>query len=103
MSNSLLSISKALAGKPIDESSLFDPDQFLFDKKSALDHFFNKVHEELAREKTFAMHFYLSYSKQLAKEGTCDEQSLDILRKCLKKITMEDIEVFLYFEPDIAL
>ena len=26
----------------------FDADQFLFDKKSAIEHFFCKVHEELA-------------------------------------------------------
>jgi hypothetical protein len=84
------------------EGSFFDADQFLFDKRTALDNFFGKVYEELSREPAFAIYFYICFTKQLAREGTCTEQSLDILRRCLKKISQDDIDVLLYFEPDVA-
>lgn len=84
------------------DDSCFDADQFLFDKKSALEHFYAKVYEELLREQTFALYFYICFTKQLAREGSCSEHSLDILRRCLKKITQDDIEMLLYYEPDVA-
>ena len=81
----------------------FDADQFLFDKKSAIEHFFSKVHEQLASTPSFALHFFLSLSKLLAKEGDASEQSLDILRKALQNISHSDIEVFIFYETEMAL
>ena len=83
------------------DDSCFDADQFLFDKKSALEHFFGKVYEELLREQTFALYFYIGFTKQLAREGNCSEHSLDILRRCLKKINQDDIEMLIFYEPDV--
>jgi hypothetical protein len=50
-----------------DDEDEFDPDQFLFDKKSALEHFFEQLRNELSSHPVFALHFFLAYSKQLSK------------------------------------
>ena len=60
----LSSAKKKTKLQDIDQSEYeFDADQFLFDKKSALEHFFAKVHDELANQPAFALHFFLSFSK----------------------------------------
>ena len=83
---------------------MFDLDQFLFDKRSKLEHFFGKVHEELSSQSIFALHFFLKFSKQLAKHSAgADEHSLDLLRRAFKHITKDEIEVFLFYETDLAV
>ena len=87
-----------------DDDEIFDLDQFLFDKRSKLEHFFNKVHEEMSSQSVFALHFFLKFSKHLAQHGnSADEQSLELLRRAFKHITKDDIEVFLFYETDIAV
>ena len=84
--------------------STLDLDQFLFDKKSKLEHFFSKVHAELASQPIFALHFFLKFSKHIARKGDgADEQQIDLLRRALKIVSKEDIEVFLYHETDLAV
>ena len=94
--------------QPVDSESsqahVLDLDQFLFDKRSKLEHFFDKVHEELSQDSVFALHFFLKFSKQLAKKGDgADEQSLDLLRKALKHVSKADLEVFLFYETELAV
>ena len=87
-----------------DRDSHLDLDQFLYDKRSKLEHFFSKVHDELSTQGIFALHFFLKFSKHLARKGDgADEQSLDLLRKAFKNISKDDIEVFLFYETEIAL
>jgi len=47
----------------------FDVDQFLFDKKNSLEHFFQKVYLELSKP-PYSMQFYISFTKDLIKNGT---------------------------------
>ena len=68
-----------------------------------MEHFFTKVHDELASQPAFALHFFLSFSKQLAKQGDASEQSLDTLRRALKSISQDDVEVFLFYETERSL
>jgi hypothetical protein len=51
------------------------------------------------------MHFYIVYSKELiSKEGgKVKESSLELLRKCLRNIRDEDIEIFLHYNPEVAV
>ena len=50
------------------------------------------------------MHFFLKFSKHLARHGAgADEHSLDLLRRAFKHITKDDIEVFLFYETDLAV
>ena len=81
---------------------MLDLDQFLFDKRSKLEHFFGKVHEELSSQSIFSLHFFLKFSKHLARREA-DEHSLDLLRRAFKQITKDDIEVFLFYETDLAV
>jgi len=81
-----------------------DLDQFLYDKKSNLDHFFRKVHDELSSQSIFSLHFFLKYSKHLAKKGAgADEQSLELLRNALNHVSADDIEEFLFYETEVAV
>ena len=62
------------------------------------------MHEELSSDKVFALHFFLKFSKELAKKGDgADEQSLDLLRKALKHVSKDDLEVFLFYESELAV
>jgi len=56
------------------------------EKRNALDFFFAKVYDELSKQPLFALHFYLSFSKHLAKSGEITESQLQVLRKTLKNI-----------------
>lgn len=81
-----------------------DLDQFLFDKRSKLDHFFGKVHDELASQGIFALNFFLKFSKKLAKKGNgADEHSVELLRKAMSYVSDNDVEEFLFFETEIAV
>lgn len=93
---------QAVADHSLD-ASYFDADQFLSEKVSELSHFFNKTYDELAREPTFAPYFYLTFTRQLARDGVCTDQNLDILRRCLKNVSDDDIEMLLFYETDTAM
>jgi len=75
-------------------------------KKMSIDHFFMKVYEELSRQ-PYSLHFYLSFSKELIRSAedlhSQMEECLDIMRKTLKVIRDSDIELFLHFNPDVAV
>ena len=60
------------------------------------------------------MHFYISFSRELIRmnqndnagnHGSADTEStyLEILRKALKNIGDEDIEIFVHFNPEVAI
>jgi len=72
----------------------------------SIDHFFMKVYEELSRQ-PYSLHFYLSFSKELIRSAedlhSQMEECLDIMRKTLKVIRDSDIELFLHFNPDVAV
>ena len=76
----------------------------MFDKRSKLDHFFGKVHDELASQSIFALNFFLKFSKNLAKKGDgADEHSVELLRKAMSHVSDSDVEEFLFFETEIAI
>ena len=86
------------------EGSELDLDQFFYDKRSKLQHFFDKVLEELSGHEIFALHFFLKYSKKLAKKGDgANEQSLDLMRRAMKNVSTDDIQEFLFYETDVAV
>lgn len=62
----------------------FDPEEYLFEKKNSLDHFFMKVFEELSIQ-PYSLHFYLSFSKELIKHAekydSVMDECLELLRK----------------------
>jgi len=52
------------------------------------------------------MHFYLSFSKELIRGGTIYEGNgveMEILKRTLKNVRNEDIEIFLHFNPEVAV
>ena len=86
-----------------DDDEIFDLDQFLFDKRSKLEHFFGKVYEELSSQPIFALHFFRKFSYHLANKGDgTDDHSFKILKKAFSVISQEDIEVFLFYETKNA-
>jgi hypothetical protein len=55
------------------------------------------------------LYFYLSFSKELiknqeeSKEEGSHGVSIEILRKALKNVRDEDIEIFLHYSPEVAI
>jgi len=106
----LLSIKEELLSElssTFDET--FDPsdvEDFLYERRSNLAHFFSRLHLCLS-ESPFAMHFYLTFSKELIRndqggKSSYDEE-LEVLRRTLKNIRDEDIEVFLHQSTEVAV
>jgi hypothetical protein len=88
----------------------FDPsdvEDFLYERRSNLAHFFSRLHLCLS-ESPFAMHFYLTFSKELIRNDhqsgkTSYDEELEVLRRTLKNIRDEDIEVFLHQSTEVAV
>lgn len=90
----------------------FDPEdeeteELLMNKKAAIGHFFMKVYEQLSRQ-PYSLHFYLSFSKELIRSAEEDlhqqmEECLDLMKKTLKGIRDSDLELFLHFNPEVAV
>jgi hypothetical protein len=106
----LLSIKEELLSElcsTFDET--FDPsdvEDFLYERRSNLAHFFSRLHLCLS-ESPFAMHFYLTFSKELIRNDqggkSSYEEELEVLRRTLKNIRDEDIEVFLHHSSEVAV
>lgn len=83
-----------------------DPEQFLYDKRISIDNFYIKVYEELSQQ-PYSLHFYLSFSKELIRHAEqlteTMEDCLEIMRRTQKAIKDTDIEMFMYYNPDVAL
>jgi hypothetical protein len=85
-----------------------DLEDFLFNRTAAHTHFFEKVYDQLCLQ-PYSMHFYLVYSKELiSKEGGVGKVKesgggLEVLRRCLRNIRDEDIEIFLHYNPEVAV
>jgi len=81
-------------------------EELLVSKRQGIEFFFMKTYEELSRQ-PFSIHFYLSFSKELIKAAEDHyaqmEDCIDILGKTLKNIRDGDIELFLHFNPEVAL
>lgn len=76
----------------------------MYDKRSKLQHFFDKVHEELSGDGIFALNFFLKFSKNLAKKGDgATEQSVDLMRRAMRNVSSDDISEFLFYETDVAV
>ncbi len=87
----------------------FDPsdvEDFLYERRSNLTHFFSRLNLCLS-ETPFAMHFYLTFSKELIRNDqggkSSYEEELEVLRRTLKNIRDEDIEVFLHHSTEVAV
>lgn len=79
-------------------------EEFIFEKKNSIEHFFMKVYEELSQQ-PYSLHFYRVFSKEIIRSAEQEQQDqcIDIMRKTQKIIKDSDIEVFLYQNVDIAL
>ena len=65
------------------------------------------MYESLS-EQPYSMHFFLTFSKEIirnAGNSSNEEETrnLEILRRTLKNIKDEDIEVYLHYQPEVAL
>jgi hypothetical protein len=52
------------------------------------------------------MHFYLSFSKEMIRGGALYEGNgveMEILKRTLKNVRDEDIEIFLHYNPEVAV
>mgnify|MGYP003526525808 CR=1 FL=1 len=78
----------------------------MFGKKSALDHYFMQMYEELSIG-PYSLYFYLQFSKEIIKHAESFhpimDECLEIMRNTLKNISDSDIEMFLYYNPDISI
>jgi hypothetical protein len=82
-----------------------DPEEYIYNKRNSIDHLFMQVYEELSQP-PYSLHFYLSFSKELIRhaEKVQDiDQCLEILRQTQKCISPLDIELFLFYNPDVAI
>ena len=93
-------------------------EEFLYERSAALNHFFERVHEALTAQ-PYSIYFYLTFSKELIRgphsgvggnsnqasnsNANDSESSLELLRRTLKNIRDEDIEIFLHYSPEIAV
>jgi hypothetical protein len=57
-----------------DEDLSFDAEQFLFDKKVAIDHFFSQLYKELNEQPAWALQFFISFSQMLNKVGAPNDK-----------------------------
>ena len=80
----------------------FDSDEFIFQRKKALNHFFGKVFQELVKQ-PYSLHFFLSLPRFAIKDDTHTEHLFEIMAQCLKAITDEDIDMLLYYDTETAL
>lgn len=72
------------------------------EKRAALSHFYERVYEALTAQ-PYSLYFYLAFSKELIRTPQDPEASLALLRKTLKNIKDEEIEVFLHYSPEVAV
>ena len=73
------------------------------ERRAALSHFYERVYESLSAQ-PYSLYFYLGFSKELIRAPPQDqESSLALLRKALKNIKDEEIEVFLHYSPEVAV
>ena len=93
-----------LLGDGLEEG--IDPEEYLFEKKNSLDHFFMKVYEELSAQ-PYALYFYLLFHKELIMHqesfSQIMEDCLELMRRTLKNIRDQDIEMYLFFNMEIAI
>jgi len=88
----------------INESdSSFDPQEFLFEKKRSLEHFFISVYEQLSHS-PYSMQFYLSLPKYMVRQDSGNQDFLfELLRRTLRNISDDQIDMFLYYDTESAL
>jgi|LauGreDrversion4_2_1035121.scaffolds.fasta_scaffold132824_5 hypothetical protein len=72
------------------------------ERRAALSHFFERVYEALTTQ-PYSIYFYLAFSKELIRAPQDPEASVALLRKALKNIKDEEIEVFLHYSPEVAV
>ncbi len=80
-------------------------EEFIFERKAVIGALFEKVYTALS-EKPYSIHFYLSFSKELIRGGALYEGNgveMEILKKTLKNVRDEDIEIFLHYNPEVAV
>lgn len=82
--------------------SSFDPQEFLFAKKQSLDNFFITVYEQFSLA-PYSLQFYLSLPKFMVRQDNNQDFHFQLLRKTLKNITDDEIDLFLYYDTDSAL
>jgi hypothetical protein len=96
-------------------------EEFLFERRAAISHFFSRVYESLSQQ-PYSLYFYLAFSKELirgpsvpqgrgnqssrgAYQGSGDSEAtnLELLRRTLKQVRDDDIEVFLHYSSEVAI
>jgi hypothetical protein len=85
-----------------DSQSSFDPQEFIFQKKQSLDHFFTTVYEQLSQA-PYSLQFYLSLPKFMVRQDNSQDFYFELLRKTLKNISDDEIDLFLYYGTEAAI
>ena len=81
----------------------FDAQEFISQKKQALDHLFKLVYEALSLP-PYSLQFYLSLPKLMIRQDfPTSDYHFDLLRRTLKQVSEDDIETFLYYDTMAAL
>ena len=84
------------------DSDSFDPQEFLFEKKQSLDHFFFNVYDQFSKP-PYSLQFYLSLPKFMVRQDSLEDFYFELMRKTLKNISEDEIEVFLFYDTEAAL
>ena len=80
-------------------------EEFLYERKAMLGNMFERVYQALAQQ-PYSMQFYMAYSKELIRSGEGIQPEggdIEILKRTLKNIRDEDIEIFLHYNPEVAV
>jgi hypothetical protein len=90
--------------KPADAgaSALSDPEDLFFDERRAqIESMFLDLYAHMSQP-LYALYFYQTFCKEIAKRPTKDPKWAKVLDNCLNEISSNDIELFLYYSLDTA-
>jgi len=74
----------------------------LFQKRQSLDHFFITVYEKFSQP-PYSLQFYLSLPKFMVRQDSVQDFYFELMRKTLKNITDDEIDLLLYYDTENAL
>ena len=101
----LTSVFTGIASPAESEVDPSEVEEFLYERKAMIANMFEKVYQSLSQQ-PYSMQFYMAYSKELIRSGQGIEPEggeIELLRRTLKNIRDEDIEIFLHYNPEVAV
>jgi hypothetical protein len=86
----------------LNSVSSFDAQEFLFQKRQSLDRFFINVYEKFSVP-PYSLQFYLSLPKFMVRQDSVQDFYFELMRKTLKNVTDDEIDLLLYYDTENAL